>query len=345
MKKKLLLSFMASMLFAFVAAFASAPITGMAIVPTGIGLTTLSFVPTGGAGLFAGIYREIWTGEVLRGFGLGKSFLQELKDYSRFVESDVIHLVDVGAKPEVLINNSTYPLVPASLTDADIPISLDKFETEPTVITDDELYAISYKKIQVAVELHKEALEDKTAEAAAHALAPAGDTTDTPVVKTSGEDNGNGYKRMTIADIISLKKRFDDAKIPVINRVLILNSQHVQDLLLANEAFKNQYKDIAKGQVLTLFGFRIYEFLNTPVYDASFSKKAFGAAPAGTDRNASVAFYAPETFKAKGSLKEYFSEAGKDPLNKQNLVSFTLRYIALPKSNRAIGAIVNDSVA
>ena len=345
MKKKILFSMLASMLFAFVAAFASAPITGFEVVPTGVGLTVLSFVPTGGVGLFAGIYREIWTGEVLKEFGLGKSFLQELKDYSRFVENDVIHLVKVGAKPAVLINNSTYPLTPQSLTDADIPIALDKFETEPTAITDDELYAISYKKIKVATELHKEALEDRTAEAAAHALAPASHSADTPIIRTTGDDNGDGEKRLVIADIISLKKAFDDAKIPIANRVLILSTQHVQDLLLVDESFKSQYKDIQKGQILTLFGFRIYEFLTTPVYDASFEKKAFGAAPAGTDRISSVAFYAPETFKAKGSLKSYFSEASKDVLNKQNLVSFTLRYIALPKDNRAIGAIVNDSVA
>ncbi len=49
-------------------------------------------------------------------------------------------------------------------------------------------------------------------------------------------------------------------------------------------------------------------------------------------------------FKAKGKLMPYLSEAKKDVLNKRNLLSFTQRFIAIPKTSEAIAAIVSDNV-
>ena len=53
------------------------------------------------------------------------------------VNNDVIHLVEVGVDPDVLINNKTYPIDVQALEDKDIAIKLDKFQTKATTITDD----------------------------------------------------------------------------------------------------------------------------------------------------------------------------------------------------------------
>jgi hypothetical protein len=302
-----------------------------------------SLIP-GVDGLRAGVYKEVWTGEMVKAFKLEGSFLDKVPDQSRFVENDVIHLVKIGVKPEVLINNTTYPLTPASLADVDIPIGLDKLETVPTAITDDELYAISYPKMQAAIELHKDSLMESALKRAVHAFAPAADATLTPLIKTTGGDNGNGYNKITVADIISLKKAFDDMKVPMDgNRILVLCSQHVNDLLNTNETFQKQYQDITSGRILNMYSFEIHEFTDMPLYDDLFAKKAYGAAAAGTDRDASVAFYAKRMFKAKGSTKAFITEAEKDALNKTNYMSYNQRFIALPKTQEAIGAIVNDT--
>ena len=58
---------------------------------------------------------------------------------------------------------STTPptLIPSqALNDKDIAISLDKFQTKATPITDDELYAISYDKMSRVKEAHANALND-----------------------------------------------------------------------------------------------------------------------------------------------------------------------------------------
>ena len=345
MKRNFLISFLLSFAIAIFSGIGVSAATGFNPMATIGGLTALSFIPSGaGTALFAGVHREIWTAEMIKAFALKGTFLEKVPSYDRYVQNDVIHLVDVGAKPEVLINNTTYPLTPQNLADGDIGISLDKLETQPTSISHDELYAISYNKIQAAKDLHKEALIEKSADRAIHAFAPNSDSAATPIVRTTGGDNGNGRKRLKVEDIIKLKKKFDDQRILLKDRVLVLSTQHVEDLLMVSEAFKNQYKDIQSGKVLRLFGFDIYEYLNTPMYDVAFAKKAFGSAPAGTDRISSVAFYAQRMFRAKGTIEAFLQEAKSDVLNKRNLLSYNLRFIAMPKKMEAIGTLVNDDV-
>ncbi|OQY03193.1 MAG: hypothetical protein B6I20_05595 [Bacteroidetes bacterium 4572_117] len=344
MKAKFIFSFLTAMLLAVVSGLFIATAVGIPPAVTVPVLTVASFIPKTQGVLNAGVYTEVWVGEVVKAFKVEGSFLAKVPQYDRYVKNDVIHLVEIGAKPEVLINNTTYPLTPQALGDSDIPIGLDKLETVPTAITKDELYAISYAKIQAAIELHKDSLIESALNRAIHAFAPAADATGTPVVRSTGGNNGNTFNRVLIADLIKLKRKFDDLKIPNDgNRILVLCPQHVEDLLLVSESFQKQYQDIKSGKVLNLYGFEIHEYVNMPKYDGSFDKKAFGAAAAGTDRDASVAFYAKRMFRAKGSADMSYSEAKKDPLNKRNLVSFDQRFIALPKTQEAIGAIVNDT--
>ena len=114
-----------------------------ALSMNGIAAVAGLFAPVTDGVLRVGVLKEIWTGELIKALrgGLEGSWLDGIPDMSSLVENDVIHLVDVGADPEVLINNSTYPLEIQSLPDGDKAISLDKFETKPTSVTDDELYA------------------------------------------------------------------------------------------------------------------------------------------------------------------------------------------------------------
>jgi len=333
-------------MLAMIAGTAIAAATAIPVLPVIGGLTLVSLIPSGNSTyvLRAGVYTEVWTGEMVKNFTHEGTFLQSVPDYSRYVGNDVIHLVDVGAHPEVLINNTTYPLVPQTLGEDDIAISLYKFETVPTSITHDELYAISYPKIKAAHDLHRESLQMETTDYAAHAFAPNSHTTNTPVIETSGSARGDGRKRIVIADIISLKKAFDDAKFPKRGRTLVLNSDHVQDLLLVSQNFANQYQDIQEGKVLRLYGFEIHEYLNNPVYNGSTKvKKAYGAVSALDDLKSSFAFCSGEMFKAQGSIDAFLSDAKADVLNKRNLCSFNLRYVSLPKKAQGYGAIIDSS--
>lgn len=292
-----------------------------------------------------GVKKEVWTGEAVRQFTHKGEFLQEIPDMSRFVENDVIHLVKLGVKPEVLVNNTVYPIPVQAIEDEDIPVGLDKFQTKSTDVSDDDLESASYNIIAERVQDHVESLEESTGDKAAHALAPVGHTAVTPILATKGDENESGHKAFTPKDVVALKKAYDDAKIPKKGRVLVLCSQHIADLLNTSEAFQKQYKDIQEGTVVPmLYGFKIYEHANCPKYyldGADWKKRAWGAEPQVGDREASFAFYAPRTLKARGSVKFFNRLASTDPDTQTSRFNYKLRFIAMPKVNEGIAAIVS----
>jgi hypothetical protein len=295
-------------------------------------------------GLRAGIYTEVWTGEMIKAFrksaeSLG--WLSKIKSYDQYVENDVIHFVNLGGDPTVLINNTTYPLGIENLTDADKAVTLDKYQTKATRITDDEVYAISYDKMGGVLERHREALDEKKYNKALHALAPAKHETQTPVLLTTGAARTDGTgKKILREDIIKLKSTFDAMKVPTQGRILVLCNDHVNDLLESDQKFAEQYYNYSSGKISNLYGFEVYEYQDSPYFTQAKVKVAFGSTPATTDRSASVAFYAPRMMKATGSTKAYLSEAKDDPANQENLVNFRHYFICLPLKNEAIGAIV-----
>lgn len=287
----------------------------------------------------AGVYVEIWTGEMVKALraGLVGTWLDGIPDMSSLVENDVIHLVDVGADPDVLIDNSSYPLEIQALPDGDISISLSKFETKPTPITDDELYAISYDKMSRVKESHAFAIVVSQMKKAAHALCASQNSATTPVIVTSGAaDETTGRKRLTRDDLIALKGKMDALHVPAEDRRLVLCPDHVQDILGWSEQFEKQYSlDNVNGKVGRLYGFDIFEFANNPYYTSAGVKKDIDAVPSAGEFQCSFAFYVRRTFKATGSMKMYYSPADQDPLYHRNLIDFLQRFVCLPKKKDA----------
>jgi hypothetical protein len=326
------------------ASFVDLPAVAGGLALNGVALLSPLFSPNNS--LCAGLYTEVWTGEMIKAFRASMEsvgWINRIRSYDQYAENDVIHFVHIGGDPTVLLNNTTYPIGVESLADADKAISLDKYQTKATAITDDELYAISYDKMSSVIERHKEAMLDTKYRKALHALAPAGHTTETPVLLTSGAKSADGTRHAILReDIIALKKSFDKLKIPTQGRILVLCSDHVNDLLENDQKFADQYYNYTTGKISNLYGFEIYEYIDCPYYTVSTKVKlAWGATVATTARQASVAFYAPRMMKATGSTTAYLSEAKSDPLNQQNLLNYRHYFICLPLKDEAIGAIVS----
>lgn len=300
----------------------------------------------------AGVYREIWTGELVESFQpeIEASFLSEIPDESRWVQSSsggenqVIHLVDIGADPDVLINNTTYPIGYQTLVDGDIAFQLDKFTTVATKVTDDELYAITYDKIAVVNKKHKNAILAKKFAKAAHALAPQAHTINTPVIGTSGATVA-GKKLATVNDVIDLGGALSDAGVPDDgNRILVLNTVHNTGIVKEVKDFYKDYLNIETGKLRPLFhGFKVYLYHAMPFYlAANNTKVSFGAVFNPAIHNvASVVFYAPNMFRAEGSTKMYFDEP--DTQNQASAVNYRHYYLVSPKKARAIGALVTTN--
>lgn len=304
------------------------------VLPIALG----KFLPKGAA--LEGVYTEVWTGELvkqLRG-GMTASWLDGVSDYSAAVKNEVVHLEDVGGDPDVLINNTTYPIAAQELADGDIALGLDKFQTKKTAVSDDQLFAISYDIMGSVIERHGDAITIAKFKKAAHALAPNSNTAKTPVVPTSGEDD-NGRKKCTRKDIIALKRKLDDLQIPAAGRRLVLCSDHVNDLLEDDQKFRDQYYNYTTGKIANMYGFEVYEFENCPYFTKEGTKVPFKNSPSGTDHQASFCFYTKRVFRAQGSTKMYYRDAQTNPDYQQNEVNFRHYYIVLPKKMEALGAI------
>ncbi len=262
--------------------------------------------------------KEIWTGEMIKGFrqpAEGRGWRKPIpKANADAVKAEKLHFNLIGADPTVVVNQTTYPLTASGVVDSDKVVSLDKFETNPSKITDDEVRTLSYDKVASVIERHKLSIDDSIHEKGLWNIAPQTHSADSPVYQVGANQIIDG--------ILKLKKFFDDNKVPRQGRILVLCSEHAMALCKASTTFDRQYNvDHVDGLIGKLYGFNIYESTETPYY-ANGTKKAFGAV-ISNEKQSSIAFYSKAMIQAEGSIKMYFSKAEDNPLTKENIISFT----------------------
>lgn len=283
--------------------------------------------------------KQVWLNQIKEGFYPDRNFLSKVLDFSGQVDNDIIHFPSAGIDPTVLINNTTYPISTVGRTDTDNQLVLDKFETENTLVRRPDAIEYSYDKLESVIRQHRATLQAATARKAAHAFAPSADTTDTPLVLTTGA-NASGRKRMTFDDLLTLKERFDAALVPLEERYLILHPSHVSDLLREDVKLFKELTDIKDGEPMRFAGFGCFQFPYMPTYqetEGEYQKVAFNGTQ--TDRFASVAFYRQEVMKADGEI--YMYARYDDPEERGTIVGFDKRFIALPIRGKGIGAIIS----
>ena len=282
--------------------------------------------------------KEVWETQIMENFYPERSFLTKVRDFTAHVNANKLHIPSAGIDPKVLINNSTYPIDVVGREDEDCEISLDKFETENTLVRRPEAIEYSYEKLESVISQHRSTLQTHTARKAIHAFAPSSDGVYTPVITTTGETY-NGRKRLCANDILALKERFDDALIPLENRWIVLSPKHISDLLREDLKLFKDITDLKNGEPFKFAGFGFYSFPYMPTYRAG-QKVAYNETPQDGDLFASVAFYGGEVMKADGDLHAYLLE--DDPRERGTIVGYDKRFIAMPIRNKGIGAIVSE---
>jgi hypothetical protein len=312
------------------------PFAGMA-APVGVfGLSVIKASAESSMS-YAGLNKEVWLAEIMEDFYADDMFISECRDLSAFVTNDIINLAEAGVDPAVLINNTTYPIAISEREDGNIAIEIDTFDTENTAVKNIEAVELAYDKLSSVVSGHKQALRMAIMEKAAHAIAPASNGTFTPKLVTTGEDDGTGRLRMRFADLIRLRKKFNQAEIPAEGRILVLSSEHEEDLELENSTLYNQI--LGKGIV---YGFKIYNLADSrlPRYHKTTGAKiAFGASVTSDHRYATIAFQKNEVCRAKGTEDMFWGKKENDPVYRRDVVGFQQRAIVLPIRNKGVAAI------
>ena len=283
--------------------------------------------------------KEVWINQLKENFYPESGFLNFVLDFSSEVENDKIHIASAGIDPKVLVNNTTYPIKIVGREDEDNELELDTFETENTIVRRPEAIEYSYNKLESVVRQHRSTLQKSVAIKAAHSIAPNEDSEFTPLVLTTGAVDGN-RKRLTFADILTLKERFDTAEIPLEKRYLVLHPKHVSDLLLEDLKLFKDLTNIVDGQPTRFAGFETLAFPHMATYNITgniVKQVAYGAP--STNNFCSFAFFGDEVMKADGDIYMYSRE--DDPEQRATIVGFDKRFICLPIRNKGIGAIVS----
>lgn len=254
-------------------------------------------------------------------------------------ESNVIHIPTSSFNPDVLINNTTYPIALQAYTDSEVTVQLDKYQTKVTTLTDDQVIGASYNRIDSATKSHTVAITTSKYAKAIHAIAPSADATLTPVVVATGAAVGT-RNALTYNDLVTLKGKFDTMECPAEGRRLVLSTDHYNDLLLDRANFANLLMNHAKGTLMpTIAGFEIFQYVSNPLFTSAGAKKAFGAVSAAGDRRASVAFFTGNIAKKTGLTKQYYADSKIDPENQTNRLAYRHYFIAVPAEAKYIGAI------
>ncbi len=255
-------------------------------------------------------------------------------------ESNTIHVPISTFAVDVLVNNTTYPIPVQAYSDTESLLTLDKLQTKVTTLTDDQVIGASYNRIDTATRSHVVAITSKKYKKALHAMAPASNTSDTPVLIPTGAVVA-GRKTLTYGDLIALKLAFDNMECPADGRRLVLCAEHWADLANAGGVNAQQLMNFKTGDPApVLAGFEMYQYVVSPKYTTGGAKVAFDAAlPAGAV-NASVAFWTGNIGKKTGITKQYFKRAIDDPDTQTNRIAYRHYYINMPLQNKYIGAIL-----
>lgn len=262
-------------------------------------------------------------------------------------ESNIIHVPTSEFAPDILINNTTYPIALQAYTDDAVTIQLDKFQTKVVTLTDDQVLGASYDRIDNATRKTVQKLASEKFSKAIHAIAPTINTANTPVITATGGGgvtpltDPTGRLRLVYEDLVALKGKFDKIKgCPVVGRRIVLCVDHYNDLLLDRKNFGDQLVNYKAGTTAPIIaGFEIFQYENMPVY-TSGSKKAYGAIPLATDKTASVAFLVDNIAKKTGATKQYFTAAKDNPTTQTNQLAYRHYFIAVPFQATMIGAIL-----
>jgi hypothetical protein len=254
-------------------------------------------------------------------------------------ELNVIHIPRTNFNPNVLLNNTTYPIALQAYTDDEVVVSLDKFQTEVTTLSDDKIIGASYNVIDPATNGHVRAINTKKFKKAIHALAPASHTASTPVLVATGTAV-NGVPTLQYDDLVALKDALDQYEVAPEGRRLVLCTRHWNDLLRDRKNFGDKLVNYNTGMPAPVIaGFELFQYNGNPLFTNAGVKKAFGAVKTATDREASVFFWTGGVAKKTGMTKQYFTPAASNPRTQSNELNYRHYFIVVPFEAKAVGAI------
>lgn len=272
---------------------------------------------------------QVWTDVLMGKYREDGSILNEFTSFDHLVKFNSINMSEVGADPEVVMNAQTYPLTLSQRSDKGVQISLNTFDTKPTLVTNVEELETNYDKAASILKQHSDSIVNKMIKSALYNIAPSSHSSKTPVLSTTGQVNSDSNKKMTYADILRMRTAFNKLNIPQEGRVMVLCPIHEEDLLAEDADRYNQM--MITGQVA---GFKVYVSNSNPYYSTSGAKSDYEVT---NTQPASIFFAKGEVMRAIGDIACKPEERWAD--YRGYAIGAQARFAALPIRDLGIGAI------
>jgi len=300
---------------------------------TAVSILGYSLLSTPAPGQVAGVEVEVWVNYLIERFWKDNQFLKHVYRDDQFVlAGKVVHIPQIGAKPEVIKNRSLFPATAVGRTDTEVNYSLDVYTTTPTHIQDAENHELSYQKIESVYGDHAASLNETIADdtiikwltglpGSAKMLTTGGSTAATA-------DDATGLRKLFLpADIRRVMTKFNKDGVPQNDRY-IMPSANMLDQLISSMS-DTQYKDFssyldAKNGVIGKFmTFTFLDRSSTAVADSTNSVKALGTLGAAGDNETTLLWQKDSLAAAIGDVK--FFDNVNDPQYYGDIYSALMR--------------------
>ncbi|MBN1987821.1 MAG: hypothetical protein JW783_00305 [Bacteroidales bacterium] len=251
-----------------------------------------------------------------------------------------------------LVNN-TAELTAKKMNGKKAFVEWEKYDTEPTAVDDAEIRSLNYDKRAAVRVKHAESFKMGIRDHVMWKLAPGDDTsTDMPVIRTTGADDGTGRKRLTFGDMVKYLERVKGLNLSDESQLyIILCPEHETDLVLDRDSanyFSNReiFFDTATGKVKSIMGFKFFSNSAVLAYNNAGEKLAKGAALTSTDRRASLFYYAPNTVYHINAVKVLYKPETTDTKSADPTSEFRTQTYGLVDrvQDYGFGAIVSGIV-
>lgn len=330
----IILNALIGIVIAFV--FGFSPVLG-AIGVNLIGIAMAFVKMKAGMVLWDGLAQEVWLSDVMQNFYPDNHFLSAVRDLSSLVDNHAINLAEVGADPDVLVNNNVWPIPYTVAADTPLQILLKTYDTTSTVVRNAIAIEQAYDQRAIYVRKHQAALLKKHGIDAAFMYGPsiADGAKNNIITNLGGADS-------VIDAVIDMQRQFNNFDSPG-DRVVVFSPDHMANIAKED---KKLYKAIMAEPGNVFYGFKVYTYSKLPIYITAANapggvdtKAAYGAAfDAAIHKQSSLFFLGDEVMKALGTF-EFFSIL-KHPDYKGDIFNYQMRGIGVPMRNKHLGAII-----
>lgn len=263
-----------------------------------------------------GVEVEVWQKYIADNLFRGWEWLKNSFRADEYVlQGKVVHIPQAGAKPTVIKNPTSFPMVAVTRADTDVNYALDQYSTIPTRISEAEKIQLSYDKMESVLGDHIGVLNDASGENISIKWCP---TTAGHILRTTGSAYAahtpaatGTRKGLTTDDLKRASTALTKQKVSKQDRYAVMSedmwNQLEDQLKASNNKDYSRYVDAENGVIAKLYTFNIITVPSMPVYNnaGTPAPKAWGAAGATTDNEAVLCYQKNALELALGEIRFY----------------------------------------